>query len=355
MPLLDVSAGSTALSHIHRHGLHPDYFHTMLGASGGPKWFTLFGLDCYLFGEFFNGRTTPLRLIGSSAGAFRFSALAQANPIAAIRRLADDYAALDYPKGATAQEIELKSIALVNKTLGDTGIKEILENPIFKANFITARTQGLLSSEVSLLQLFGLLNAFCANRIERSRLNKHCKRIVIGADVKSLVISDLHGLDTCYVELTPDNIKQSLLASGAIPMLLPGIPHINGAPPGVFRDGGLIDYHFNSKFEGSEEQPLVLYPHFTNQPKAGWFDKNLKRKPLDAHYDNVVMLTPTKDFIRQLPLQKIPDRNDFKTMSLTQRQTYWGEVMKQSHLLAQEFHTLVTKQQLDHIKPLKLN
>ena len=42
----------------------PEQFKLMLGASGGPKWFVLFGLDRYLFGNFFSNRKNrSIRLV----------------------------------------------------------------------------------------------------------------------------------------------------------------------------------------------------------------------------------------------------------------------------------------------------
>ena len=84
--MLNIYAGSNAIKTIQEHGLKQELFTKMLGASGGPKWFTLFGLDKYLFGDFFKDRTSELNLIGSSAGAFRFAALSQKDPVAAITR-----------------------------------------------------------------------------------------------------------------------------------------------------------------------------------------------------------------------------------------------------------------------------
>ena len=52
MKYLEIRAGDKALSHINEHGFSADMFSTVLGASGGPKWFVLFGLDCFLFDEF---------------------------------------------------------------------------------------------------------------------------------------------------------------------------------------------------------------------------------------------------------------------------------------------------------------
>ena len=82
--MLDIYAGENALKTIQQHGFNQSLFTNFLGASGGPKWFTLFGLDKYLFGDFFQNRTTELNLIGSSAGAFRAACLSQNDPVAFI-------------------------------------------------------------------------------------------------------------------------------------------------------------------------------------------------------------------------------------------------------------------------------
>ena len=57
MQVLDVYAGKNALARIKKEGFSADLFDYMLGASGGPKWFVLAGLDRYIFPEFFAGRT----------------------------------------------------------------------------------------------------------------------------------------------------------------------------------------------------------------------------------------------------------------------------------------------------------
>ena len=71
--MIDIYAGKTALKTLQAEGFKPDLFTSFLGASGGPKWFSLFGLDKYIFGEFFKNRNAPLNIIGSSAGSFRAS------------------------------------------------------------------------------------------------------------------------------------------------------------------------------------------------------------------------------------------------------------------------------------------
>ena len=53
MSVLDIYAGPNALKRLNQNGFSQDQFDYMLGASGGPKWFVLAGLDRYIFSTFF--------------------------------------------------------------------------------------------------------------------------------------------------------------------------------------------------------------------------------------------------------------------------------------------------------------
>ena len=107
-----------------------------------------------------------------------------------------------------------------------------------------------------------------------------------------------------------------------------GVKDIVGARPGMYRDGGLIDYHFDvdlTQVHEDGQTGLTLYPHFSHTPRAGWFDKKLNR-PVDAsHYDHTVMLVPSEDFIAKLPYGKIPDRQQGSTSS------FWGRRCHEDH------------------------
>ena len=346
--MLDIYAGKSALAKIEAEGFHQELFTTFLGASGGPKWFSLFGLDKYLFGEFFEGRSSALNLVGSSAGAFRNACFAQNDPVAAISRMAKSYSETIYSKNAKPQEITDKAIDLLDFVLGDNGCKEILTNPIFKAHFFVNKTNGILESENKLLQLVGLTKSYVLNRIDRQLLASQYERFVFKAPTSKLSIQDPCRFKTTYINLTEDNLKKALLASGSIPLVMKGIKDIPGSPKGMYRDGGIIDYHFDIEFKSNDG--LTLYPHFNKTPKAGWFDKNLNRTVLNHHYDNVVMLVPSDDFINSLPFNKIPDRKDFETMEPEQRIKYWRTVLSQTDVLAESFNEFLTSQDVRQIK-----
>lgn len=348
--MLTIYAGKTALKHINEHGFSPELFSAMFGASGGPKWFTLFGLDKYIFGDFFKHATQPIDLIGSSAGAFRFAALSQRDPVSAITTLANIYSQTVYSKNANVAEVTDKAKALLDTVYSDRGIEESLNNPIFKPHFIVTKCRGLTSYEHKIPQMLGLIGSIILNRFDRGLLAKQYQRFVFHAPNSLLKISDQYQFNNQHIRLNPVNYKQALLASGSIPLVMQGVKFIEQAQTGMYRDGGIIDYHFDVELPNNKG--LILYPHFNSQPKPGWFDKTSNRQVLAKHYENVVMLCPSAKFIESLPFHKIPDRKDFTTMEPQERITYWQTVLKQSERLAESFAHFVDTPDIHKIIPL---
>ena len=62
---LNIYAGPKALRQIQQHGFKAHLFHHFLGASGGPKWFVLAGLDRVIFPELFLNSAHRVNVIGS--------------------------------------------------------------------------------------------------------------------------------------------------------------------------------------------------------------------------------------------------------------------------------------------------
>lgn len=347
--MIEIYAGKTALERIKQEGFKQELFTTFIGASGGPKWFSLYSWDKYLFGEFFKNRSEKLDIIGSSAGAFRAACFAQNDPVAAIERLAKNYSETVYSKKADRQEISDKAIDLLDIMLGENGIDEILNNPVFKAHFFVAKANGFTASENKAIQGLGLLKSYVYNCKDRQKLKSQYERFVFQAKESGLNFTDPDNIATQTVEFTEQNLKPALLASGSIPMVMAGIKDIPDCPKGMYRDGGIIDYHFDLKIN---TDGLALYPHFNSAPKAGWFDKNLKRGIRPENYDNIVMLCPSPKFIATLPYQKIPDRTDFTEMEDQQRIGYWRDVFKATEMLADDLIEFIDKQDFSIIKPI---
>ena len=353
--MLEIYAGEKALKTIQEHGFKQELFTNFLGASGGPKWFSLFGLDKYLFGDFFNNRTTELNLIGSSAGAFRAACFAQNDPVAAISRLADKYAHTVYSGKPTTADISKSAVDMLDHLFGETGIEEILTNKVFKAHFIVAKSRGLTSFENKLIQGAGLLASLFLNKVDRRLLACQYDRFIYRPKSSNLHIADPYHFNSHYIDFTQANIADALLASGSIPMVMSGIKDIADSPKGTYRDGGIIDYHFDFALENksdtvNQSQGLTLYPHFNEKPKAGWFDKKSSRQVLTKHYQNTVLLVPSASFVESLPFQKIPDRNDFQTLDADTRIKYWLTVLSETDKLAESFNEFLVKQNLNEIK-----
>ena len=347
--MLEIYAGETALKTIQEQGFSPELFTSFLGASGGPKWFTLLGLDKYIFGEFFKNRTQTLNVIGSSAGAFRAACFTQKDPVAAIQRLATHYSETVYSEKANPTEITSKARALLAQLFGVMGADEIMNNEVFKAHFIVAKCNGLVASENKMLQGLGLLVSFVSNRLSRSLLRNQYERFIFQAQDSDLILNDPDNIPTTLMAFTSGNIKEALLASGAIPMVMQGIKNITHCPPGMYRDGGIIDYHFDVAIKNPG---LTLYPHFSSVLKAGWFDKKMTRKVRSENYDRTVLICPSEAFIQRLPFNKIPDRTDFTEMQPAQRIAYWRKVMVESEKLAEEFKDFYQKQDINSIKSI---
>ena len=155
------------------------------------------------------------------------------------------------------------------------------------------------------------------------------------------------------MELREDNVLDALLSSGSIPFVLDGVRDIQGAPRGLYLDGGITDYHFDFRF--AADNHLVLYPHFSPAVIPGWFDKFLPWRRINLeNFSNVLFLIPSADFVRTLPRGKIPDRSDFETTTVEERLTNWQNVLEQSKTLAAEFAELVASPvSEDRVRPLE--
>lgn len=352
MSALEVYAGPTALAQVQREGVRAASFSTIVGASGGPKWFVLYGLDRYLFGEFFANRQTPLVTLGSSAGAWRLSCLGLHDPVAGLDRLAKHYSGQRYSATPTVAEISREAAALVDIVLGENGAQEIAEHNFVRVNIVADRGRGLLASERRSTLMAGLGVSALTNLLSRRLLGLSFQRIVFHGGPLTKSVGELEEFATEFVRLRTSNVRKALLASGSIPLVLEGVRDIPGAPDGVYRDGGITDYHFDLPFQSGEG--LVLYPHFYSHFIPGWFDKSLPwRRPRPEHFHNVLVLAPSRDFVSQLPYGKIPDRKDFETMDFDTRAAYWQTVLSASAALGDEFAEMVRSGEgLDRIKPL---
>ena len=109
------------------------------------------------------------------------------------------------------------------------------------------------------------------------------------------------------------NFKDAVVASGAIPLVVAGVRDIFGGPNGVYRDGGVFDYHLNHEYAGKEEEVTLMF-HHQRQLIPGWLDKRFKSRKISGDMlDHLLLVYPSKTFVKSLPNGKVPDREDFVT------------------------------------------
>jgi hypothetical protein len=331
---LIIKAGPTAFRQVQKEGLRSQDIKVLVGASGGPKWFSLFGLDQYLAGEFFQGRREPLHLLGSSAGAWRFGCYAQADPVAASRRFCDAYRLLCYGKNASIAEITATSATVMDAVFPSRAhLQQVIDNPVMQLNFVVARARKLNAMSHKAGQIGALTLTAAANLVSRKSLGLFYQRFLFQHPAADAPFAGVRDLPTQRVNLTVENLKPALLASGAIPLVISPVLDIPGAGAGHFVDGGITDYHFDWPFS---QDGLVLYPHFYPHLSPGWFDKSLTwRRGHPAHFHNLLLLCPSDSWVKSLPYGKIPDRTDFARLTDQARINYWHEVTERSFELAQ--------------------
>ena len=343
--VLSFRAGPGALHTIQKHGFSPEMLGTMAGASGGAKWLVLSKLDRVVAATLIPRLRAPVYLIGSSIGAWRFACYAQERPLEAIDRFEEAYLGQTYSDDPDRDEITAKSREILEYVLGESGTQEILSHPVFRTNVMTVRSRHVTASERPALLLPGLLAAATLNAVSRRSLGAFFDRVLF-YDARDLPpFFDARGFPIRQVQLTGANLVDAIFATGSIPMVLSGVRDIAGAPCGVYRDGGVIDYHLD--LPQSVPDRLTLYLHFIDRIVPGWFDKKLSwRKPQPSHVDRTILVSPSREFVSRLPHAKIPDRRDFVDFEPRERIRAWRTVVDMCDELADEFHEVLEKQQL---------
>lgn len=348
-------AGPRAYALIREQGLSPGQVSVMAGAAGGPKWLVLSNFDRMLSSYLFPDRKEPLLMIGSSIGAWRFAALSRKDPLAAIDTFEETYINQHYSSKPDIDEVTWESYRIMDSFLGETGIEEALENTHSRISIIAVKSRGPAAADARVPLGASMACAAVCNAFSRHGMKLFFSRTLFHDRRLTAPIIDGKYYSTRHVPLSSENFRSALMASGSIPMVMEGIQGIPGAPEGTYRDGGLIDYHLDLPFPGNDES-VVLFPHYVDRIIPGWFDKPLKwRKPRPANIDRVLLVAPSPDFVKKLPLGKIPDRNDFYLFNGRDRERikYWRTAVRECERIADDFHEAVTTGTIrDLVEPL---
>jgi hypothetical protein len=342
---LTFKAGAGALESVRRHGFDVAAVGTIAGASGGAKWLTLSQLDRAILAGVVPRLRGPVHLIGSSIGSWRFACYAQDDPVAAIERFEKAYVEQSYSDKPDIHEITAKSREILGVVLGDTGVDEILANPLFRTHVMAVRSRHIMASETRAVLALGLVMAALLNALSRPTLGWSFERALFYDERDVPPFFDVTGFPLQRVALSSDNLEDAIVATGSIPLVLSGVRNIDGARPGIYRDGGVIDYHLD--LPHSADERLTLFPHFYGRIVPGWFDKKLKwRRPQAGNIDRTILISPSDDFVARLPHGKIPDRSDFVNYAPAERVRIWRQCVDECRALADEFLEVIEKDQL---------
>jgi hypothetical protein len=348
-------AGERALKRVRDSGLDPDDVKIVAAAAGGSKWLILGQLDRLFFGGWFQDRTDPLFLLGSSIGSWRFAAASRRDPVAALDRFEKAYIHQAYATKPSPGEVTRKSRDIMEAYLGRSGVAEVLAHPFQRLSLFTVRSRHLLADDRKLPLALGLLGATGANLISRRLLRLFFRQTLFSDSRTPPPFKGIGAKRMSHASLDGDNFKTALLASGSIPYVMQGIRDIPGAPAGTYRDGGAVDYHLDIPY-GLAGSGIVLFPHYTDRIIPGWLDKRLTwRKPLPDNMADVLLVAPSPAFVSCLPLGKISDRNDFYRFAGDDhgRFDYWQKVAAAGKELAEDFAEAVTSGSIqERVKPL---
>jgi len=335
------------LQRLRERGLSPGDVRIIPAAAGGPKGLVLNPLDRFIFGEWLAPSTHTVHLMGASIGAWRMATACLDDPAAQFERLADDYITQDYAhapgKPPLPRHVSEVFAATLQQRFGGNPA-QLLQHPRYRLHVFTSHGRHVLRRQGRLRTPLGYAGAFVANTLHRRAMGGWLERVVF-SDLREPLPLHLRDFRTQVVGLDANNLCASILASCSIPFWLDAVHDIPGAPAGAYWDGGITDYHLHLDYGSMHRPPadeagLVLYPHFQSSVIPGWLDKALKhRHRATAHLDNVVLLSPTPQWIATLPNAKLPDRNDFKAYGddVGARIRVWRRAVAESRRLADEF------------------
>ncbi|MEH6491019.1 patatin-like phospholipase family protein [Halopseudomonas sp.] len=351
-PALTLRAGHRAIEHIRQNGLQPADVHMIPGAAGGPKALGIQGLDLALFGEWLPRAPQMRSLIGASIGSWRFASACMPDPVHTLQQLGELYTSMRFPKGVSIQGISAACGDMLDDLLGGQ-FESILGNPHYHLNIVVVKSLGLLQHDSRTRLGLGLSGVIGANLLGRRHLGRFFERVILHDPRQRPALDDLQDFKSSHVHLTPGNLRSALLASGSIPMVMEAVREIPGTSAGVYRDGGLLDYHLDLPYKAPG---VVLYPHFLDRVVPGWFDKPLPwRKANPQQLRDVLLVAPSREYLDTLPYRKLPDRKDFNRFVYDDdgREKYWRKAMSESQRLGDEFLRLADSDDLiRHIQPL---
>lgn len=352
---LTLKAGPAARAALEQGALTADRVGALAGAAGGPKWLTIAAFYRALFTDWFAGRDAPLPIVGSSIGAWAGAAACHpSDPGAAIDSLTEAYIGQRYSAKPDAAEITTTLGRILDDLLTPEVRRGVLTHPRYRLHAMTVRSRWPTASDRRLALAAGSAAAGLANLASRRWLGAFFERVVFARDGDSMVYAG-DGIASRTVALSADNLRDAIFASGNVPLIMQAVKNPAGAPPGLYRDGGLTDYHIDQPLLlAGASAPIVLMPHFETKLVPGWLDKRLAwRTP--RHADHVLLVGPGPAVRQRLVDGAVPTRRDFYRYAGDdrQREKVWRQAVDAGRFMRDAFFDLAESGRLiDHLESL---
>ncbi|MEN8320019.1 patatin-like phospholipase family protein [Acinetobacter junii] len=352
---LRIQAGTEAIQHIQEFGLQAEDIDIIPGAAGGPKGIGICGLDQAIFGDFLAQAPKKRTYIGSSIGCWRFASIAAHGGHKGPEMLARLYNDIDFHSRMKPEDVSQQCFSVLEEMLrGKTS--SVIDHPDMQLVMIMARCYPMLRSNSQILLAMGLMGLYGCNLLSRRSMNLFMQRCYAYSDAhnnRMTAVHDHSGFSGQHISLSEHNLLQILMATVAIPLVMDGVTDIPLAPKGLYRDGGLIDYHLDLPFNS---KGLVLYPHYHDQIIPGWFDKSIRwRKANSFNHKRTILISPSSSYLNSLPLGQLPDRKDFDDFAgnNVRRKKIWEQSIAESQRLGDEFLELVHGGKIaEYLEPL---
>ncbi len=258
-----------------------------------------------------------------------------------------------FTESDTQRTVSLALKRNVDAYLMDDDVDYILRHPHFDLALHTVRARGPAAVDNRFVQGAALIMAGLWNVASPRGTGVFFERVVFfsGAHEPRFLVSGFQGRSA---RLTAANLRQVALATGSLPFIVQGVRDVPGAPPAVYRDGGLRDYQLNERYLPDDDK-ITLFFHYQERIVPGWFDKKLRRRtPRPEATENVVQIFPAEDFVRLLPDGRIPDRDDFIRFmdAPLERIKRWDRVAELSDILGEQFMELVESGRIKSVAEL---
>ncbi|WP_109992564.1 patatin-like phospholipase family protein [Salinisphaera sp. LB1] len=352
---LTLKAGPAARVALAEGGLTPARVGALAGAAGGPKWLAIAAFYRALFTDWFAEREAPLPIVGSSIGAWAGAvACHPSDPGAALDALTEAYIGQCYSMKPDAAEITATLAGILDQVLTPEVRRGVLTHPRYRLHAMTVRSRAAMATDHRALLAAGSVAAGLANAASRRWLGAFFERVVFARDGDSMVYAE-DGIASRTVALTEHNLRDAIFASGNVPLIMRAVKNPAGAPPGLYRDGGLTDYHIDQPLlAAGTTAPIVLMPHFDTRLVPGWLDKRLGwRTP--RHADHVLLVGPGPAFNDRLVDGAVPGRRDFYRYAGddARRERAWRQAVDAGRFMRDAFFDLVaTGRLIEHVENL---